>query len=678
MADSITTDLDELLKSSRRVRRSLEPQWMLNLAYYLGEQWVSFDGFKLYEPELEDWRAKLVDNRIQPVIRTEIAKMTKTRPVWVGVPRSADDEDLNAARLAERVLEWEWKNLDMLRKLRAALLWSRVTGSGFWKVCWDPELGDSTDVLIRQDGSLVKDSYDRPMKSDQLETLPADYVEQNGVTSRKVAMGDIRLELRTPFEMFPDPLAGEDGIESAEWIGEEAVYSREHVYARFPLARELNIEPDSNAGGGIVESRMPGRVLGINDADTRKHGILLREYWCKPNSEHPNGKHVVWTKGGEILHDGDNPYPWLPYVMFRGIPMPGRFWPTCTTEQLISPQTELNKVESQIAENAERFGNPSRARPSTYEGDEWLGLPGEEVEYVPTGGPDSLPQFIQPPELPAYVQNRISQIEGSIREIAAQHEVSNGTVPAGVTAASAINLLQEQDDTRLGPDIADMEEAIAGAGRRIIYLVANHWNDQRMIRVGGDDGPWQFQAWRRGLLKGDQGVEVQAGSGMPQSKAAKQAAIGEVLRMLAQMPNMQLSERDLHQVFQEYEVGGLEKFFATIGEDDRQVAREHQHMLAGAQLPINDWDDDDAHIALHVRFMKSSTYEELDDRARISFVEHLAAHRQRVAEKAAQALQPPQVAMPGGPGSPPASPLAPPQGAAAAPPQAGVLPPMAA
>jgi hypothetical protein len=68
------------------------------------------------------------------------------------------------------------------------------------------------------------------------------------------------------------------------------------------------------------------------------------------------------------------------------------------------------------------------------------------------------------PEMPVYVQNQIGNIEQSIREISGQHEVSSSQVPAGVTAASAINLLQEQDDTRLGPDIADMETTLPTRG----------------------------------------------------------------------------------------------------------------------------------------------------------------------------------------------------------------------
>src|SRR3954453_20121513 len=127
--DSSIQDLNDRGSASAAVRRRFEWQVYLNLAFYLGQQWVAWDGNQLYEPQVEEWREKVVDNRIQPFVRTEIAKMTKTRPQWVGVPRTQSDQDVSAARYAELALEDAWKRQDMLRKLRAALLWSRVAGA---------------------------------------------------------------------------------------------------------------------------------------------------------------------------------------------------------------------------------------------------------------------------------------------------------------------------------------------------------------------------------------------------------------------------------------------------------------------------------------------------------------------------------------------------------------------
>src|SRR5438105_145260 len=135
--DENVQDLDDLFSASQAIRRQYDWQAYLNIAFMEGNQWVAWDGNQLWEPPVEDWREKVVDNRIQPFVKTEIAKMTKTRPQWVGVPKTQSDQDVGAARYAEMALEDAWKRHNMLRKLRAALLWSRCTGAGFWKVWWD-------------------------------------------------------------------------------------------------------------------------------------------------------------------------------------------------------------------------------------------------------------------------------------------------------------------------------------------------------------------------------------------------------------------------------------------------------------------------------------------------------------------------------------------------------------
>lgn len=639
--DSAVADLDALYKASKRVKEPFEPQWFLNTAYYNGRQWVMWDGTNLYEPRLEPWRVKLVDNRIQPIVRTEIAKMTKTRPQFVVVPNTSDEENVRAAAVGENVLDWLWQELDLTRKLRTTLLWSRIAGAGFWKICWDPTIGDQVEVLARVDtGEILKNGYGRPLRLDTLpDNFDFDGLQQTMGTEigkKTVAKGDLSLEPRTPFEIFPDPLAGEEGLSGADYLIEEVVHSPEYVRRRW----NVDVEADSHAISGIAESRMP--MPGNTPADVPVKGVKLRELWAKPSSRFPGGRHVVWTKN-QVLKDDRNPYPWLPYVMFRGVPVPGRFWPSSVTEQLISPQTELNKRKSQIAENAIRIGNPSLLRSSNSDV-EYDGLPGEEIVFQDTGSPNAIPSWLAPPELPGYVREDVGRIEQALSEISGQHEVTQGRVPAGVTAASAINLLQEQDDTRLGPDVADMEIALAEAGTRLLTLVNAYYTDNRIVRINGEEGAWDIFDFRGAMLKGNNQVEVQAGSGMPRSKAAKQAAMTETLNLLIQY-GVQLDPRSLRKFFREYEVGGLERLFSDVDVNEAQVQRENRLLAMGELIPVNDYDEHEFHVQGHNDFRKSARFERLPVPAKLAFEQHIEEHRQ-IQKAAVSAL--PQL-MPGDP-----------------------------
>jgi hypothetical protein len=604
--DLTVTELDEFFAASRAVRRPFEAQWFLNLAYHDGRQWVAFDGRQLFEPQLEPWRAKLVDNRIRGMVRKEIARQTKTRPQWVGVPATNEDDEIDAARFRERLFEHDWQYLDVTRKRRAAQQWARVCGNGFLKVTWDSKTGPGREVLVGPDGRSMKDDHGAPLDPNG---LPEDALAaMQDVERRRVQMGDPRIDVRTPFEMFPDPLAGEDGMESCRRIGEEAVYDPEYLFEQFGV----RLEPDATATPGVMEARYAGTGW---DAGGKKQGVKAREFWALPCSEYPQGAHVVYAQEQILLRE-PNPYPWLPYPMFRGQLRPGSFW-CAGIDDLISPQTELNKSLSQIAENGERIGNPTllKASGTDFDDDDAL-LPGGVAEFQDTGSPNAVPRYLLPPELPGYVQNRPASAENSLREISHQHEVTSGNVPAGVTAASAINLLQEADDTVLGPDIEDMELAIRDLGRRVLWLRWKFCNDERMLRLAGDDGAWDLQAFRGQMLKnGGENDQVQAGSGLPQSKAAKQAAIQQVLALFVQN-GVAVDERRLRRVLRDFEVGGLENMLADIQRDERQVNDENRRLAAGEQFDINAFDNDLIHIAGHEDFQKSPRYSRLDDRAK--------------------------------------------------------------
>lgn len=647
--ESTTSDLTALLRASEAIRQRFEPQAFLNLAFYVGEQWTAWDGTQLWEPPLEAWRERVTDNRIQPVIRTEIAKLTKTKPTWISTPKTMSDEDVSASRYAEMFVDDAWRQHNMRRLLRGALTWARVTGAGYWKVWWDPTLGGKTNVLVNTEtGKVARAANGAPVSGDMLDSLPEEMREM--VTPRDVAMGEICVELRNFFQIFPDPHANEEGLNSAEWVGEKAVYTQDYIRRHFPdKADELSYTANPSVGAG------KGRVAYSKFAesasahfDERTQGVELCEYWSKD-------KHCIWSAKDEIvLIEEDNPYPWLPYVMFRGTPVPGQFYPDCPVTQLVPRQVSLNKVLSQIEENAERIGNPPFLRPAQMADEDWQwrGLPGEEVVYNDTGTPGAIPSFMQVPEMPGYVQNLVSTIERSIQEISGQHEVTGAQVPAGVTAASAIQLLQEQDDTRLGPDIDEMSVALEEAGERVLWLAGRYYTDERHIRVTGEDGAWDVLAFKGNFLKGHTDIEVQIGSGLPQSKAAKQAAISQMLTLFVQN-GVAMSERQLRRIVSQFEVGGLEQFFANQERDTRQVQEENRKLslIPVQPLDINSFDNDETHIEEHEDFQKTARYQMLPPENKQAFEEHVAAHRDRLGDLQQQQMQmmPPEA----GPQAPP-------------------------
>lgn len=643
--DSTVSHLDDYLRAAKEPRRLFEQQWVLQIAFYLGYQWVRVDGSgRVFDINPGEDRVMLTDNRIRPAVRTNIAKMTKSQPVWTGVPKDSSDDEITRARLREIVFEHYWRELKARRRLHLALWYVQVTGQGWWKVTWDKTRGYGATVIAHQGGGpVVTDSYGRPFTPDRVQQMggmPA------GLEQRQVTTGDVCLEVKTPFEVAVDPLATDEGLASAEYVCEEAIYSPAYLKDRFGNRADIDqIARDASSFVGPVEARFPAMSGYLersreNRGAAGRRGIRVREFWSRPGVDGPRGKHCIWTASGTLLLEEDNPYPFLPYVQFHGLPA-GRFYDDAPIRDLISPQTELNKVTSQIADNAERIGNPARLVDveSMVDDNPWMGLPGEEIVYHDLGKPNPPFQWLGPPEMPRYVQERIPQIEKSIATISGQFEVSQGSVPPGVTAAAAIQLLLESNDTQLGPDIAGMADSVLEAGRIVLWLLKAFAGDDRLARISGDDA-YEVYSWRGDQLGSGESDEVQVGSGLVESKAMKQQAIHEMLNLFIQN-GQQVPARDLRRIMRDYQVGGLDHFFQAEGRDQAQVVDEHRRMLRGELVVINSYDNDDLHVSEHQDFMKSGRYQMLRSQPGgqqiMRMLEaHVAAHKQRLQQQATQ------------------------------------------
>jgi hypothetical protein len=617
-------ELKKLYEQAKAFRGKLESDWYLNLSFYMGDQWIFWNRGRIDRPKLEEWRVKFVDNRILPTVVARVAKKTKSRPTFVCTPATADDSDMANAEIAEKVLANDWKLLNLDYQHLMVQFWAEICGAGFWKIYWDKTKGDSAKFLFGPDGEPLRpEDKKSPMRADDPKAeILLQLAEQQGVgiEEKEVARGDMAVDVISPFELYPDPLA--QSLDECEWIIEEKIRSKEYMLKTYGAK---SFTEDAEIPVGVAESRY---ASSSGSSKNRAKGVRVFEYFCRPNQKYPEGKWVVWANN-QILQEtnvADSPYSDFPYVMFSSNLVPGRFWPTSITSQLRGPQTDLNKLQSQIRENAIRIGNPSVAI-SREANVQWTGKIGEKVLYSDTVQ-NALPSFIQPPEIPVYVREEINRIQDSIKEISGLHEISNASVPAGITAASAINLLQEADDSRLGPEIQLMEKTLAIAGNYILKLRAKWTDDKRMIHMAGEDGKWDIFAFKGDMLEKVLNVDVQAGSGMPQSKAAKQAAMQELLN-LAMQYGVPLNQRAMRKFFQDYEMGGLDKLFQDLENDESQIQRENRKLYNGEMFTINDFDDDDLHIEGHEEEMKSAKWEQQDEKIKGVFLAHWRLHKER-------------------------------------------------
>jgi len=570
-------DLDELYERAKKARQPHEPQWLINLAFYLNKQWVLWNpaSSRLIRPVVPSWRVMLTVNRVRSIVRTEYAKLTKQRPT-IGVQPARSDPDAEAqAKGNEKILEYLWRPSGSDRATKSTLLWALITGTGFLKNYWDKFYG--------------------PVMTESGEHL-----------------GEVSVDGCSPFETYWDPL-GED-VEDMQWCFHVKVRSGAYVLEKF------DVEMDEQTING--EDTLEGRLGALEEKGYGNlSGILVKEFWERSSRKHPNGRYVVYAED-KVLYAGDNPYPkvQIPFIRVRHLPIPGKFYGDSVVTDLVDIQREYNKTYSQAVESKNLNLRPGLLAVRNQVRTPFTSQPGVLVEYdlIP-GAPK--PEPIVGKETPATFWRLLDRIEKDFMEVSGQHEVTHAqTGASGAKSGIAIAYLQEQDDTRLGPTSQDYEDAMERLETNKLRLGRQFYLEPRVGRIIGEDNTVEVFQFSREDIPEDVDVRVQAGSSLPQSRVARQEFIINLWH--------EKLIRDPRVALKMLEFGDVEGLYEDLEADMAQAERENETMQQLRVVVVEDWHNHPVHFGEHTRFMKSQEYERLPPDAQTLFRAHIAQHRQ--------------------------------------------------
>ena len=564
-------------KRCRDNRTGVEQQWYINMAFYAGKQNVSVmksaassNGFQLVTPPAPPYRVRLVINRIRPMVRSTVAKITSQKPRFTVVPATSEDNDQASARVAEQVFDSMYSSKNIKRTLRRAEWWTVVCGTSYVKTYWDAQAVDKA--------------------SNQ--------------------MGDIVLEHITPFHVYVPDLREEE-IENQPYLIHASMKSLDWAKQAYP---EIKVQTTKGASDILEDSFL--NMVGVQNAGYDQ--VLMLEIWIKPG-------HPLFPQGGLVTLLGDQlvqlypEYPYAhgeyPFAKLDAIPS-GKYYAESPVTDVIPVQREYNRRRSQIIEAANLMGKPKLVyAKGSLDPNKITSEPGQGIPYLP-GFPAPVQMNLAP--LPGHVMQEVQQLQQDMDDLSGQTEISRGSNPSQVTAATALSYLQEQNDTKLADTINSLEEGVEKMGRHILSYVSQYWTTGRLVRIVGNDGAFDAQVYKGADLGGNLDVRVEAGSALPQSKAAKQAFVMDLMKLFPQY-----AEKG----FELLEIGGIEKIYDDALVDKRHAQRENMKMAEGEPIEPNEFDTHEAHMAVHNKFRKSQEFESMDDQIKALFNQHVAVHQ---------------------------------------------------
>ena len=561
------SDLNEKLDSLKRGRQYLEAQWKLSLAFYKGKQYTYYnkslkrlESLPVEDGEKPRYRVRIVNNQISPGAHALLAKLTKTKPVTHATATSGSDADIKAAQLADKLLEHWWSEFSLDDKLAEALLWCVITGQGYWKVTWDKDAGKQMRFLLDPEGNPVTDSA--------LQDLFRAELSNAGIQPQEkvVYMGDIKVEVLSPFDVFVD--------DSAK-VFDEAKYAicvHNMTPAEIKKKWGVDVKADAIPSGNDVGSTMPGSAL--NSTEPSVKGVNVGYFLPQPTI--PNGRMVTWVDE-HILDDEAWPYPTdkLPLVKFPGIRVPGQIYDMGDVEGAIPIQKDLNKTISQIVEYKNLTLKPRVWAPTgSLTGVRLTSEPGAVYEYNIIG--DHKPEVEQLPSMPPYVFEHLKNLRDDIRQAFGIVDITEGTPPPNVEAGIAIDLLQEMATDRLAPRILLLERALARSGELMLNLAQEYYKEPRLLKVYGSGGSTKARRFSQADLKGGVSIHVETGSALPRTRAGRQQRILDYVDRGVLRPD---------QAYKYLDIADLEGLSMIFQADEDQAYREHDRILAGQ--PVN-------------------------------------------------------------------------------------------
>lgn len=588
--------LEEIRASSIRVAH--ESTWMQNCAYTVGFNGLYFNAVtRSYQPinrtggGLRRNRSNV--NKILPTLQNRLSRLCKSQPKYDVRPNDNTQEAKDNARFKLDVLTSMWDNLRLPQKRIPLFMWVQECSHGYLGVFWDDSLGN-----------LVQDP----------------------LSGEEIFEGDIRVEVVSPFEVFPDPQARD--MESAQYFIRAKVrplmYFVNHYGEKGKEVKEEDV--------WLLSAQYENRIATMNNRgpsgaqQSMKNCAIEMTYYEKRSKLHPRGRMIVVANGVK-LHDGELPCGRIPLVKFDDIPVAGKFYPEAVTTHLIAMQDRYNEITRRKDDIVKKHlaGKLISPRGNNLSKEAITDESGEVVQYdvVPQAPDGGRPMPMPMPTIPNFAFTEQDKIDGEFNEVSGISEVSKGSLPSASIPAIGMQLLVEQDDTRIGIMTEQHELAWAEVGTLILDYIQKYYKTPRKLKFAGKNS-YVIEDIVGEKLEGDNDVIVVRGSTVPGSKTLRRQDILNAYNqgLLGDPADPKVRQNVLAQL----EYGDVAEIYLDYSLDMKKIKREIEFIEQGIPPEIHEADN---HVLAYQelnRYRKSEKFDQMPDDIKNLFMAVMEEH----------------------------------------------------
>lgn len=443
-AEDVVADVKQDFANRQNARRPYELAWQLNMNFVMGNQYCAITprGAIEQEEKYYFWQEKQVYNHVAPIVETRLARLNRVRPKPVARPFSNSDKDINSAKLSTKILDSVCDKTHLDETITEATSWSEVCGTAFYKIAWNNAKNDVTVVAC------------------------------------------------SPFEIYPDSNVTQT-VEQCASIIHAKVYDATDVKNAWGVdvqgqdIKVFNINSVAGVGGLGYNSTVPSITQ-----EAKSNQVLVIERYTKPTTERPNGTLEI-VAGNKLLYYGELPFTLgedgkvaFPFVKQTSADQPGCFWGASIVERIIPIQRAYNAVKNRKHEFLNRLAmGVLTVEDGSVDTDnlEEEGLsPGKILVYRQGSVKPSLMDSGDVPHDFNQEEDRLLQEFVTVSGVS--EFARNSTTPTTVTSGVALQLIAEQDDTRLASSIDSVKLSIKKISKYILRLYKQFVTTSKLMR----------------------------------------------------------------------------------------------------------------------------------------------------------------------------------------------------
>jgi hypothetical protein len=629
------------LDSTHGERGVLDLEWFASIAYFIGRQDIQLTAGGQIARRLG--RSDFVANKFFPAIERAVAKIRSADLSFAAVPRSDSLSDARSARVARDLF-------DQLRGTRRFRMvdtnverWSALTGTGIYKIHWDPSAGKPRRRYYSEDPGQNNRVWLDEEQVDQVEGL-RNHLESLG-QFEDVGQGDIVIDSVSPFTFRVDPQARLD-LDEAEWVAQEQYELVSTAAARYGL-KESEIDTSEGADGSERYRRITrvlsseSTLMGTGGNDKRR-GRFCRvvEFWERPmRSNRHKGRRIVLV-GNKAVVNGENPYAALgttfPYVVRRYSIVPDRFWGHGLGQLLRQPQRSYNRSRGAGMDYQERHAFPVTYIPkgSSVREAQLKTFPGICIEYNSAIGP---PVFAPQPAMPPQIMQNAEAANAELQELSAQAAPQADGLPGQLRSGAAVSLVQQSNTLILAPTLEDRGEALAEVGRQFLRLAQKQYTRPRRVRrVSEKTGSFEFSAFVGADLSGTDDVVVVARAGEGPSHEEQRAVMLDLVQLGVMNPQ---DAEDKAEILKMYRLGEARVIDRKSSHRDLQEFELEKMLQDPEWMPqVSPWQNHEEHALVLEQFMNQPGFYDMPEWARMAVANHWQEHTQALNQQIQAAM----------------------------------------